>query len=125
MRTSVVATMGIAALLASFSGAARAWEEPDAAYARYHNAILTGNAEEMLRLTPAARRAEVAARRDLELRQQTASMPVAYALDDLKLRIPLIAAVSAPPWSRRSRSAATWATTRNSSRTTTTACPAR
>lgn len=81
MRTSVVATMGIAALLASFSGVARAWEEPDAAYARYHNAILTGNAGEMLRLTPAARRAEVAARRDIELRQQTASMPVAYALE--------------------------------------------
>jgi hypothetical protein len=73
--------MGIAALLASFAGATRAWEEPEAVYAKYHHAIMTGNAEEMIRLTPAARRAEVAARKESELRQLTAALPVAYALE--------------------------------------------
>ena len=72
---------GIVALLATFAGAARAWEEPDAAYAKYHNAIMTGNADEMLRLTTGKRRGELAPRKDLELRQQHASMPNAYALE--------------------------------------------
>jgi len=81
MKKSVAATMGIAALMATLGGAARAWEEPDAVYAKYHNAILTGNTDEMLRLTRAPRRAEIAARKDSELRTQAASMPVAFALE--------------------------------------------
>jgi hypothetical protein len=81
MKTSVAATMGLAALLASFAGAARAWEEPDAVFAKYHRAIMAGNAEEMIRLTPAARRAELAARKESELRRLTAALPAAYALE--------------------------------------------
>jgi hypothetical protein len=73
--------LGVAASLALLSGAARAWEEPDSVYSKYHHAVMTGNAEEMLRLTVSARRAELAQRKDIELRQQHASMPVAYALE--------------------------------------------
>jgi len=78
---SSAAAMWIAALLASHAGAACAWEEPDAVFAKYHHAIMTGNAEEMIRLTPAARRAELAARKESELRRLTAALPVAYALE--------------------------------------------
>lgn len=81
MKAFVAGTMGIAALLAGLSGGALAWEEPDSVYARFHNAVMTGNAQEMLRLTTGARRAELAGRKDLELRQTHASLPAAYALE--------------------------------------------
>ena len=81
MKATLAGTMGIVALLATVAGAARAWEEPDAAYAKYHNAIMTGNADEMLRLTTGKRRGELAGRKDLEILQQHASMPNAYALE--------------------------------------------
>jgi hypothetical protein len=80
-RTSIAATMGVVASLGFLCGAARAWEEPDAVYSKYHHAVMSGNAEEMLRLTVSARRAELAPRMDVELRQQHASMPAAYALE--------------------------------------------
>jgi hypothetical protein len=38
MKYCMAASMGIAALLAMLSGAASAWEEPDAVYAKYHRA---------------------------------------------------------------------------------------
>src|SRR5436190_17381666 len=79
MKALVARTMGIVALL--FTGAAGAWEEPDAAYAKFHQAIMTGNADEMLRLTTGARRGEMAGRKDIELRQAHAGMPAAYALE--------------------------------------------
>lgn len=81
MKAFLAGTMGIAALLAGLSGGALAWEEPDSVYAKFHNAVMTGNAEEMLRLTTGARRAELAGRKDLELRQTHASLPAAYALE--------------------------------------------
>jgi hypothetical protein len=81
MKYCMAASMGIAALLAMLSGAASAWEEPDAVYAKYHRAILAGNADEMIRLTPAARPAEVAAHKETELRHQAAALPFAYALE--------------------------------------------
>jgi hypothetical protein len=79
MRACVAKTMGIVALLVT--GAAFAWEEPDSVYAKFHNAVMTGNAEEMLRLTTSARRADLAGRKDLELRQTHATLPAAYALE--------------------------------------------
>ena len=71
----------LAVSMTLFASLACAWEEPDQAFAKYHNAVMTGNADEMLRLMPAARRADVAGRKDTELRQQNASMPAAYALE--------------------------------------------
>src|SRR5258706_10986895 len=79
MKTSVARTMGIVALL--FSCAAGAWEEPDAVYAKFHHAVMTGNADEMLRMTTGARRSDMAGRKDIELRQAHAGMPAAYALE--------------------------------------------
>jgi len=71
----------LAITMSLFASLACAWEEPDQAFAKYHNAVMTGNADEMLRLMPAARRVEVAPRKDTEVRQQNASMPAAFALE--------------------------------------------
>lgn len=81
MKTTLARTLGVVALLATVPGAASAWEEPDAAYAKYHNAIMTGNAEEMLRMTTGARRGDLAGRKDIELRQTHATTPSAYVLE--------------------------------------------
>jgi len=72
-------TMGIAALLAI--GSALSWEEPDAAYAKFHKAVRAGNAEEVLRLSTAARRGEMSSRKDAELREAQAATPGAFALE--------------------------------------------
>lgn len=80
MDTFLAKTLAVAALLAA-SPVALAWEEPDAVYAKYHNAIMTGDSDEMLRLTAGARRADIAGRKDAELRAIHASMPAAFALE--------------------------------------------
>ena len=80
MRTFLAKTMGIVALLAA-SSIALAWEEPDAVYAKFHNAVLTGNMDEMIRLTPSARRSEVAMHKETELQQHLRTTPTAYALE--------------------------------------------
>lgn len=80
MRVLVAGTMGIAALLAP-PGGARAWEEPDAAYAKFQGAVKSGSAEEIVRLSSAVRRADMAARKESELREAQAAAPSAYALE--------------------------------------------
>ena len=75
----LAAAIGFAALLAA--GGARAWEEPDAAYAKFHRAVKAGNAEEMLRLSTAARRGDMASRKDAEVREAQAAQPDAFALE--------------------------------------------
>ena len=79
MKIFVAGTMGIAALLAV--GGARAWEEPDAVYAKFHDAVKAGNADEMLRLSSAARRGDMSARKDAELREAQAASPDRFALE--------------------------------------------
>lgn len=79
MKILLTGTMGIAALLAV--GGAHAWEEPDAAYAKFHHAVKAGNAEEMLRLSTTARRGDMASRKDAELREAQAATPAAFALE--------------------------------------------
>ena len=74
-----VAGMGFAALLAV--GSARGWEEPDAAFAKFHGAVKSGNAEEMVRLSTSARRGDMASRKDAELREAQAATPAAFALE--------------------------------------------
>lgn len=73
-----------AAALAALCGAALAWEEPDAAYAKYQRAALAGNQQEMIRLWTAARRTQVAAlpeaQHDAELASAAAAVPLAYTL---------------------------------------------
>ena len=79
MNILVAGTMGIAALLAA--GGARAWEEPDAVYAKFHDAVKAGHAEEMLRLLSAPRRGDMSARKDAELREAQAATPDRFALE--------------------------------------------
>ena len=81
MKSTLARTMGIVAALATTSLPAFGWEEPDAVYAKYHNAIMTGNSDEMLRLTAGSRRGDIAPRKDSELRALHASMPAAFALE--------------------------------------------
>jgi hypothetical protein len=79
MKILMAGTMGIAALLVVSD--ARAWEEPDAAYAKFHDAVKAGNAAEMLRLSTAARRGDMAARKEAELREAQATTPDRFALE--------------------------------------------
>lgn len=79
MKILVAGTVGIAALLAM--GGVRAWEEPDAAYMKFHRAVKAGDAEEMLRLSTTARRGDMASRRDAEVREAQAATPDAFALE--------------------------------------------
>lgn len=81
MKTFVTRMMGIVALLAFLAGAALAWEEPDAVYAKYHHAVMAGDADAMLRLTTGARRGDMVRSKDVELRSAHATMPAAYALE--------------------------------------------
>ena len=59
-------------------------DEPEAVYANYHRAAASGNLDEMLRYTPAAKRTEIsgmsAAQRDAMVKMLSISMPRAYTL---------------------------------------------
>ena len=63
---------------------ALAADEPEAVYANYHRAAASGNLDEMLRYTPAAKRTEIsgmsAAQRDAMVKMLSISMPRAYTL---------------------------------------------
>ena len=63
---------------------ALAANEPEAVYANYHRAAASGNLDEMLRYTPAAKRTEIsgmsAAQRDAMVKMLSISMPRAYTL---------------------------------------------
>ncbi|HEX2651670.1 MAG TPA: hypothetical protein VHN19_17205 [Burkholderiales bacterium] len=74
-----IAGLGMAALIAA--GGAQAWEEPDATFAKFHEAVKSGNAEEMVRLSTSARRGDMSSRKDAELREAQAATPAAFALE--------------------------------------------
>jgi len=66
--------------------ASLAADEPEAVYAQFHRAMASGNLEEMLRFSPAARRTEMAklsaAQKDAALKMMSAQMPRAFLLRD-------------------------------------------
>jgi len=63
---------------------ARAADEPEAAYTKYHRAVVTRNAGEMMRYASAAQRAEMSAmspaQKDAAVRMVAAMLPVAFQL---------------------------------------------
>ena len=73
------------ALLILLSAAALAAEEPEAVYAKFHRAAVSGNIEEMTRYGPAAQRAELAsmsaAQKDATVKMMAALLPRAYLLN--------------------------------------------
>lgn len=81
MSAFIAAFLSLAALAAS---AARAAEEPDAVYAKYHRAAAAGNMIEMAQYTGAAQRAELlamsAAQKNALVKMLAATMPRAYSL---------------------------------------------
>lgn len=84
MKRAIECGITAGALLAALCGAALAWEEPEAAYAKYQRAALTGDEQQMMRFWTSARRAQVAAlpeaRRQYELASAGAAVPLAYTL---------------------------------------------
>ena len=74
----------VAAILFSLAFAAPAADEPEAVYAKWHRATVTGNLEEMTRYAPDAQRAEIAgmsqAQKDAAVKLAAASMPRAFLL---------------------------------------------
>jgi hypothetical protein len=68
-------------LLSTFAIAA---EEPEAVYARFHRAAVSGNLEEMVRYAPPAQRAELstmsAAQKEATVKMMAALLPRAYLL---------------------------------------------
>ena len=79
------AAIASAALLALLSAAAPAAEEPEAVYAKFHRAAVSGNIEEMTRYGPAAQRAELAsmsaAQKNATAKMMAALLPRAYLLN--------------------------------------------
>lgn len=81
MRPFIAAILSIAALAALPAVAA---DEPDAVYAKYHRAAVTGDLKEMLRYASAAQRDELdeisAAQKDAMLKMLEAAMPRVFVL---------------------------------------------
>ena len=81
MKFSVAA---IVLVLAFAALPARAADEPEAVYARFHRAAASGNLEEMLRHAPDAQRAELAgmsqAQKDAAVKMVAAMLPRAFLL---------------------------------------------
>lgn len=87
MRPFIAAFLSLAALTALTAPAAapaRAAEEPDAVYAKYHRAAVTRDLNEMLRYASAAQRNELAeaspAQKDAMMKMLEASMPRVFVL---------------------------------------------
>ena len=75
-----------AVLIALLPLAVLAAEEPEAAYAKFHRAAVSGNLEEMVRYAPPAQRAELvsmsAAQKEATVKMMAALLPRAYLLNN-------------------------------------------
>ena len=81
MRNAAVALLSLAVLL---TPAARAADEPEVVYGRYHRAAVTGDLNEMQRHVPAPQRNQIAAmsaaQRDAETKMLASTMPRAFTV---------------------------------------------
>ena len=84
MSPFIAAFLSLTAFTALAAAPARAAEEPDAVYFKYHRAAVSRDLDEMLRYADAAQRNELsgisAAQRDATMKMLEASMPRAFVL---------------------------------------------